>query len=53
MRAEIADFVLNLSDIIFLRTAPHILAFQTFASQFAFICPWQYQTAAGSDVFQN
>jgi len=24
MRAEIAVFVLNLSDIIFLRTAPHI-----------------------------
>jgi len=25
MRAEIAVFVLNLSDIIFLRTAPHTL----------------------------
>jgi len=26
---------------------------QTFTSQFAFICPWQHQTAVGSDLFQN
>jgi len=33
MCAEIAVFVLNLSDIIFLRTAPHTHAARDFRSQ--------------------
>jgi len=37
MRAEIAVFVLNLSDIIFLRTAPHSLTPNVFVFTHGFI----------------